>query len=150
MKLNPFKLSILIVVAASFAACSKNETNQTKKTNTEYLTQGTWKFASAGLDADKNGTVDMEDGTIDACQKDNIATFKTDGTGFYDEGATKCLPEDPQTKPFTWQFTNTEKELTFDGDSFTILSLNDTQLKVYFDKDLGGGNVIRYLLILTK
>lgn len=146
MKTNSLKLFALLIAVTAGTACSKNDT---KKSNSELITQGTWKFASAGLDSDKNGTVDMEDGSIEPCEKDNIATFTIGGTGSYDEGATKCDISAPQTKAFTWQFKNAEKELEFDGDTFTILSINDSQLKVYFDSDLGGGNIVRYLLILT-
>ena len=146
MKSNLYKLFALLIATVAVIACSKKATT---KSNTELLTQGTWKFASAGLDADKNGSVDMEDGTIQACDKDNTATFNAGDTGFNDEGATKCDISAPQTKAFTWHFKNAEKDLEFDGKTFTILSINDSQLKVYFDSDLGGGNIVRYLLILT-
>ena len=146
MKSNLFKLVALIIATATISACSKKETT---KSNTELLTQGTWKFSSAGLDADKNGTVDAEDGAILACEKDNIATFNTGGSGSYDEGPSKCDPADPQISSFTWQFKNGEKELEFNGDTFTIFSISDTQLKVYFEGDPGNGTILRYLIIMT-
>ena len=146
MKTNALKLFAFLIAVTIGTACSKNET---KKSNSELIAQGTWKFASAGLDSDKNGTVDMEDGSIEPCEKDNIATFNIGGTGSYDEGATKCDISAPQTKAFTWQFKNAEKELEFDGDTFTIFSISDTQLKVYFEGDPGNGTILRYLIIMT-
>jgi hypothetical protein len=146
MKLKTLKFFLLLAFTISLSACSKDNSNKSK---TDLLTLGTWKFASAGLDSDKNGTVDMQDGTLEACDKDNIATFNINGDGAYDEGSVKCERSDPQTKPFVWQFKNAEKEIEFAGETFTVLSISETQLRVYFDRDLGGGNIVRYLLVLT-
>jgi major membrane immunogen (membrane-anchored lipoprotein) len=123
---------VVLSISLLFAACSKSDSNNTSKTKTQLITQGSWKFSSATV----NGT-DVSS-LIQTCQKDNTLTFSaTGGTGTLDEGATKCSASDPQTTPFTWSFTNNESTLHvsqvfFTGGSsdFTIVSLTDTQLVV--------------------
>jgi lipocalin-like protein len=115
-----------------FVACSKSDSNNTSKSKTQLLTQGSWKFSVATV----NGT-DVSS-LIQSCQKDNVLTFSaTGGTGTLDEGPTKCNSGDQQTQNFTWSFTNNETVLHvstifFTGGSsdFTIVSLTETQLMV--------------------
>jgi hypothetical protein len=118
----------LALVSLLFVGCKKSTH---VKTNTELLTQKTWKFSSAtvnGVDASSN---------LQACQKDNIYTFVSAGTGNVDEGPSKCNSGDPQTIAFTWNFTTNETILhistaLFSGASndFTIMTLSETQLVV--------------------
>jgi hypothetical protein len=115
MKKQLFALILPALVIVSMTSCKKDS----KKSNTELITQSAWKLQTVGIDNDKNGTVDLED-AIDACSKDDLTTFATNGTGVVDEGATKCDPTDPQTTSFTWSFANNETELNFDGDTFLL------------------------------
>jgi lipocalin-like protein len=129
-------LSLAVFVVSSmclfFVACSKSDSNNTSKSKTQLLTQGSWKFSVATV----NGT-DVSS-LIQSCQKDNVLTFSaTGGTGTLDEGPTKCNSGDQQTQNFTWSFTNNETVLHvstifFTGGSsdFTIVSLTETQLMV--------------------
>ena len=143
MKSNLLRLCLLLLSAASISACSKSSS---KKSNTELLTQASWKFESEGIDFDKNGTIDMSSGEFDDCDKDDIGKFETGGTGTYDQGASKCDPADPQTESFTWQFKNGEKEIEYDGLSFIIESLTETNLRLYAEEDPGTGTTIRFYL----
>ena len=65
-----------------------------------------------------------------------------------DEGAAKCNAADPQTKPFTWLFKNTETILSgtfgFTNGDATILSMNDTNLVVTYDDNLGTPTYLSY------
>ena len=118
---------ITIFFIFCFAACSKDPVHV--KTNTELVSQSTWKFDNA-----KVGGTDVS-AFVQACQKDNIITFVSTGSGTLDEGASKCNSGDPQTTPFTWNFTSGETVLhvstiLFTGGSsdFTIVTLSETQL----------------------
>jgi len=121
-------IAVIILFSSLFVACKKSSH---VKTRTELLTQNTWKFSSAtvnGMDASSN---------LQACQKDNVYTFISAGTGNEDEGPSKCNSGDPQTIPFTWNFTTNETVLHvstsfFSGASndFTIMTLSETQLVV--------------------
>lgn len=143
MKKQLFALILPALVIVSLTSCKKDS----KKSNMELITQSAWKLQTVGVDADKNGTVDLED-AIDACSKDDLTTFATNGTGVVDEGASKCDPADPQTTTFNWSFASNETELIFDGETFKILSLDGSFMKIYFEGDLGTGTIVRYLVIL--
>ena len=137
-------ISVIVFFCYVINACRKED--PITKSRTELLTQKPWKFHDAGFDGDRNGTVDQQDPYIEDCDKDNLATFHADGTGIGDEGTTKCDPASPQTAPFTWSFSNGEKNITIKGQTFTIQELNDTYLKAYFDTVVSGMS-FRYLTI---
>lgn len=67
----------------------------------------------------------------DACDNDNLAIYKNDGTGTYDEGASKCDDLDPQTSAFNWAFNADETQLIEDGETiYTINELSATSMKL--------------------
>jgi len=135
-----FTLSMFI----SAVSCKKSGAgpDTPAKSKTTLLTQSSWKIQAVGIDADKNGVAETDvTGSVQACQVDNIYSFKSDGTGIVDEGAAKCNAGDPQSKPFTWLFKNTETVLSgtfgFSNGDATILTLNETNLVVTYDDNLG-------------
>jgi len=139
MRTNFLNAFTLLLAAASITACSKD--SAPSKTKTELLTQAAWKFESEGIDIDKNGTIEAPTGEVEDCNKDDVFTFITGGTGTRDEGATKCEGTDPQTAPFVWSFQNSESELLFDGRLFKLHTLTDNNLKGYKDIDTMGISV---------
>jgi len=137
-------LALLFIAFAAFS-CSKKTT---PKTNLEYLTQAIWKFHDAGIDADENGTVDQTDPDATPCKRDNTLDFNTDGSGVADEGATKCNEAAPQSSVFGWLFKENETQLEYLDKTFNIIALDDNQIKAYYDVDMGGGMMFRYLIIM--
>ena len=126
-----------IVPAAlcTWIACSKNDGTTVSKT--QLLCSAAWKYDTAGIDADNNGSIDaaLPAGYVQDCKKDNIVSFKSDGTGTSDEGASKCNAGDPQTSSFTWSFINNETGMNFPQQVFTgfdgdvnLKSLTSTQM----------------------
>jgi hypothetical protein len=126
----PALITCLLIVSFYLTDCKKSPgTQPAQKTNTDLLTQASWKFSTAtvsGVDAS---------GYLQTCQKDNIYTFAAAGTGTLDEGTTKCNSGDAQTTPFTWNFASNETMLhistvLFTGGSndYTVVSLTETQL----------------------
>ena len=122
-----------------FTACKKDSDNNTQKTNTDLLVQGSWKFDNAVV-----GGSDVSS-LLQGCQKDNTLTFAAGGTGTADEGATKCSAGDPQSNPFTWNFATNETILhvsatLFTGGSsdFNIVTLNETNLVLSQNIDIAG------------
>ena len=72
---------------------------------------------------------------LEECLMDNtMYYFKNTTKGFYDEGATKCDPADPQKGDFTWKFENNETKIivtTTDGnDTLNILNLTSSELRL--------------------
>jgi hypothetical protein len=128
---------VLFVGSVCFTACNKDDDNDKAKTNTDKITLAAWKYDKASLDVNKDGTGDfpVPDSEIEACERDNIITFKADNTGTVDEGSTKCDPSDPQSVGFAWAFKTNETIINFptailagvDGD-VTIVSLTETSL----------------------
>ena len=120
-------------------SCQKDDSGSgtTTKTKTELIASSSWKYNDAQIDSDNNGTGDLPlpTGIVEACQTDNVIVFTANGSGSVDEGPTKCSPGDPQTIPFTWNFSSNETILNFSsavfagvGGDFKIISLTDTQL----------------------
>lgn len=126
---------ILAISSISFAACNKNDDKE--KSNTEKISLSAWKYDKAQIDINKDGTGDLPvpEDEIEACEKDNLITFKADNTGIIDEGGSKCDPSDPQSMPFLWTFKNNETIINFptaivtgvDGD-VTLVSLSETSM----------------------
>jgi hypothetical protein len=123
-------IAILVILFLSFSGCEKDSDNDKPKTNTDLLTQASWKFSSAS--ASGFGDVSSQ---IPDCYKDNIYTFVADGTGSTNESTNVCSPS--TAGAFTWNFMSNETTLhistpLFTGGSsdFTIISLNETNLIV--------------------
>jgi hypothetical protein len=134
---KPFLLLLtgLAVFCIIINSCSKS--NSTQKTKMQLLTQSTWKYDTAGIDLNGDGTIDaaFPAGYLLDCTKDNLLTFNTDSTGTADEGPTKCNTTDPQTVAFTWSFNSTQTDITSStaifngvGGDIMITSLTATQL----------------------
>jgi Lipocalin-like domain len=138
--MKPTKLGLILILFATILSFSCKKSDSTKpKTNTDFLTQATWKFDKATV-----GGTDVSS-LLQTCQTDNILTFSANGTGNIDEGPTKCHSTDPQTDDFTWNFANNGTVLhvsavffTGGSNDFNIVTLNDTQLVVSQDINIMG------------
>jgi len=122
----------------SLSGCQKND-DPVPKTRTELITATTWRFGAATV-----GGTDVSS-QLQTCQKDNVMTFISTGSGSVDEGLTKCNGGDPQNNPFTWNFASNETVLhistvLFTGGSndFTIVALNESQLVLSQTITVGG------------
>jgi hypothetical protein len=130
MKPCKFILGFLTTIVL-FSACKKDSNNNNKpKTNTDLITQASWKFSAASA----AGFGDVSS-YIPACYKDNTYTFVSDGSGSVDESTNICAPS--SAGPFTWSFTSNEDTLhistpLFQGGSsdFKMVSLSETSLVV--------------------
>lgn len=144
MKKHFVKLLVVLWLPAAFAGCEK----ETGKTKTEYLTALSWRLENAGIDSNRDGIVDIADTSLQDCAKDGTLGFFTKGTGLLDEGPTRCSPDDPQSRTFSWAFLNNEMQLEFDGKVYSVYSVGPEKLKIYYEFDAGGDNYLRYLLVL--
>ena len=136
------KFLILAIFSFVFFSCKKDDSSSPGTTNnTTILAQQSWKFNNAGLDPNKDGTIDQDvSSQVPACLKDNSVTFSTDGSGTVDEGATKCNTSDPQTLPFTWSFASNETLININGNAiagkggqYKVVALSSTQLSLSKD-----------------
>jgi hypothetical protein len=154
--MNTKSLSFLLIATALvFQGCSGDEedtTPEVAKTNTELISSAPWIITSATV----SPGIEDEDGNIvtdlyslgDPCALDDQDVYNADGTGNFNEGASKCDPDDPQVfGNFTWKFNATETELIITEDieySYGISELTATKLVTTETEDDGGGEIYTF------
>jgi hypothetical protein len=126
-----------LLAAVSMTSCEKDKD---EPTTSEVLTGGAWRLTGLTSDPAFNwfGTpVTNIYAQLPACIKDDNTVFKTSGTVNFDEGGSKCDPNDPQTTSGTWALSTDEKVLsmTTDGDteSWNIEALDDKAFKANYE-----------------
>ena len=129
----------LLAFSFVFVACDDDE----DKTASEKLV-GTWKTTNEYTKVGPAPEVETTD-SIDACTFDDLNTFESDNTYEFDEGATKCDDQDPQTiATGSWSFIEGDTKLVLDSDSSTsndtinIVSLSDSRIETSNSYDFGG------------
>jgi hypothetical protein len=136
MKRSFFLLLFCFGIFFIIYSCSKKSSSSTQS-NTQLITSAAWKYDTAGIDENGDGTIDaaLPSGIIQSCITDNLLYFNTDSTGTEDEGATKCDSTSPQTAAFTWSFNSSQNQINFPdsvfgtfGGTVNITSLTATQL----------------------
>lgn len=140
---------IVIVILISFSSCKKDSDTPVEDTTTptELLTAGNWLTTAITI----NPGVDIGNGVIltdlfsqlDACEKDDLLIFNTNGTVTADEGAVKCDANDPQSvNDGTWTISSDYQTLTLTPPAensedpvliASILTLTDNQLVISFE-----------------
>ncbi len=139
MKMNCLKFLPLVAILA-FASCSKDDDAST----IELLKNDKgWILKALVTDPpyDILGTqvTDLY-AQFEACSKDDLTFFQDDNKYLFDEGATKCDPTDPQTDTGIWLLSSDEKVMTVDGESWDIVEINSSTLKVTYQYSEGGLN----------
>ena len=128
------KLLSLIVFSFLLMQCKKDD--ETPPKTPAELILGSWQLTgdaySPAYDYFGNGNKITDAYVLyDACQKDDITTFKTNSEGEFNEGATKCDVADPQSVAFLWTLTNNNTTLNISAlADFTIVQLDNTTLKI--------------------
>lgn len=140
---------ILAMVLLAVAACQKSGENSgnTSKSKTQLLTQKTWKIVAhtvnPAVDLNGDGTADSDvfATVYEACNKDDIYSFKSDGTGLVDEGPTKCTDSDPQSTALEWLFKSSETVIQIKQGlvslDFNVVELSESTLKVSYTQSNG-------------
>lgn len=117
---NLFLASFVLIFAAS---CSKDD-NESGPSKSELLTSSAWKYDTAGIDANSDGSIDtpLPDGSVEDCDKDNTFTFQSGGTGIADAGATKCDSAEAQTVNFNYTLNSNGTVINFPDTVITGIS----------------------------
>ena len=144
----------LILLSQAFTGCQKeSDPAPAQATKTDLITKSSWKYDNAGIDNNKDGTIDLPlaavaPGVILSCQTDNLITFKSNNAGSVDEGATKCNATDATTTNFNWNFADNETNLNISNNIFSIMNgkskivaLSETAFTLSRDTTLVGTNV---------
>lgn len=153
---------IALVFSFAFISCGDDDDGDPAKSTTEYLTSGTWNVTAMSINPGINfgsGTITDFYAFMDACEKDDLITFNSNGTITDDEGATKCDPSDPQTSnDGTWTFDAATSKLTIsypneDPITLTISSINDSNMNGSYtvEEDFGAGmQTYTFSMTMTK
>lgn len=137
-------LGVFFTVLQS-SSCKKDDPAPVPKTKKELLILASWKLVKGEFRT--STSLPWTDGTssVPVCQRDNVTTYKTDGSYEIDEGATKCTPTAPQMfETGNWVFQNNETELktTRTGSATSIIwgieQISETSLILTGSGDLGG------------
>ena len=119
----------LIFGLSLMLSCSKDAGDDPAKLSA--LTTGSWKLTAYTTDYEKDGV--YEENTyafIGECNQDNFYTFHVDSTVVEDQGPTKCLETDPQTRTLSWKFKEHQTQLLFGTTTYQIEELTTTTLRL--------------------
>ncbi len=127
------KISKILMVAFMglfiLSSCSKDD-----ESAIDHITGGTWKITESRSDIDGDGDLDDD---LESCDRDDEYDFEKDGTLNFDEGATKCDPNDPQTEAGTWALSADEKTFTVTsggfGFAFEVISITSSRMELRSD-----------------
>jgi hypothetical protein len=133
--------SYLIVLVFLVTSCSKEET-EVVKSRSLLLTEKPWKLAGYGLDENGNKRIDLDEETIEECQKDNTSQFRVDGSGSHYDNAITC-GNGITEQPFTWKFIEKETALDFLYTTARIERLTESELIISYDS----GPAARFLTV---
>ncbi len=123
------KYFLIIGLSITLLSCSKDPVDDASKKDA--LTTGIWKLTGHMTDYDKDGVYEEDTYTMLAsCEKDNIYTFRADGNEIIDEGPTKCISSNPQTRTSSWSFSNNQTRLQLGGVNFRIEELTAPTLRL--------------------
>jgi hypothetical protein len=121
MKKNTLLLFIACFLALS--GCKKDREDE----RIEKLVGKNWKLTAATEDGDDVYTSDL-----DACEKDDIYKYFSNGKYQHEEGATKCSSSDDQiVETSQWKLNGDKIAFSTEGFSieFTIVTLTNSILK---------------------
>jgi hypothetical protein len=150
------KINLLLIITLTVLVfnCKKDEKATTPISKKDLLTGKSWILSAETVSPPMNvsGTL-ISDlfSQMDACDKDDIGRFNSNGTYTIEEGLTKCNANDPQVfETGTWTFNSDETILVMtSGSSISnakIQTLTATQLIVIEEETY---NSIKYTLTLT-
>lgn len=131
-------IALLLLAASIFTGCGKSET----QTKTELLTKKTWVLSDYGYDENLNWTIESSESYMWTCDKDNVFTFKSNGTLTEDEGTNKCYSATGYS--YNWTLSSDGKKLTIDSRTYTIRTLDSYTLEIYYDYQ-GSNGPSRYI-----
>jgi len=144
--------ALFLAIAVVFGACKKEET-KTQKLCGKYWISTAITISPPII---VNGTPITDFfSQLDQCWKDDLQKFDENGTYTFDEGASKCSVNDPQTVLGTWSFNSGETIATVSWGgatrSYTILELSSSRLVAsYTELANYGSGALNYTYTVTQ
>jgi len=156
MKKKIYLLALMMVAVSTLILDGCKKKDDDDPTRMELFTNKNWKTTAWTSDPaiNINGVlVTNVYNQLAACVKDDLDRFATNGIYTFDEGASKCNVNDPQTVSGTWAFNSNQTIVTVtvggNSISYNIESIGENTMKanrVYND----GTNNYTYSLTYTK
>ncbi|MFZ1579576.1 MAG: lipocalin family protein [Saprospiraceae bacterium] len=139
----------LILIVFFAISCNEPSNNVKDKLPADILTSvGKWKLTELEYREKNSSTWTFY--TLDPWRVDDFIIFNTNGTGVFDEGATKKRVEEPQTRQGEWYLASNDKLLsitdkvkTFEGE---IMEISESKLVLIGYKIMGSSNDFRFTL----
>ncbi len=119
LSIKAFVAMLSLLATFNMTSCKDDDVQPDQ---TQLLTGGNWKLTAFTSDPafEWFGTpVTNIYAQLPACIKDDLTTFKPSGTVNFDEGPSKCDPNDPQTTSGTWALSADETVLSVTSDGET-------------------------------
>lgn len=119
-------LPLVLVIVVVTGSCKKED----KLSATQLLTRADWKLIEH-VEKFGNGPEVDELPNYEPCEKDNIYSFKADGTYLITEGTSKCETTDPDiVGDGFWELLNEGTELSADDEIFKIERLDKDRFTI--------------------
>ena len=139
-KLQKIGLFLIVAGAICTTACSDDDETTAPELTAEQKISGNSFLLIDQVQIENGVTVSTYD-SLDVCDKDDVIIFNANKTGAFDEGVTKCDPQDNQSDPFNWGLLADTKLRIIDSDNDTldvdIVKNDGTNLSVQFTEDDG-------------
>ncbi|MGV3540893.1 MAG: lipocalin family protein [Rufibacter sp.] len=139
--MKPLYSLLLLVSFLSFSSCSDDDEGSD---HAAQLVNKRWVFTELKVSSFFGGETDLY-AEMEDCEKDNQMEFQDKGVLLFDEGASKCDPNDELQTKGTWavsgdKLTVSGLDLGLPGSSFdiNITESSATTLKGTFAGDYGG------------
>ena len=119
-------LSLVVLAAATFTACKKDDDNNDSLSVTKENLAATYTLASVKYKVTGSSEQDVtnDPNWVEQCSKDDQAILKTDFTMEIKDLGTQCSPSNSGTS--TWSLSGSK--ITIDGEEYTIKSLTKGSL----------------------
>jgi hypothetical protein len=139
------KRLLIFAFGLMMISCRKDEEADAAIPAEHFLTASPWVLVSFGFDDNRNDKIDVDEESIEDCQKDNTWFYYPDGTGLFEENNLSCATGIDR-QPFTWRLTDDKKTIDLFHDKLLIQQLNATELVLYKELRLADGDVLKLIL----
>lgn len=152
-----FSLAMLSLVFST--SCQKDKDDGPGTPDVAEMISGTWQMTALTVDPaiDWFGTgtqVHNIYAQLPTCVKDDLTVFNKNGTVSFDEGPTKCFPEDPQTTGGTWALSVDQKVLSVtqegETESWEIGEINTNGMKFEYEETDDNGLTYTFSVTFAK
>lgn len=128
---SPLTLILVITFGVLLFSCKKEDKKEDPAPAhpNAQLVLGTWspvKYITI-----YSGQTYKED--VEPCTADDMITLMANGTYYFDEGLTKCSPDDPQSFQKTYSVSEDGNNITVDGTTGKLAELTDSTMVIKFN-----------------